>query len=138
MNILLAIWSWYIKRLIIVSPNWQDNANSFIYICKTKASYIILLRFNLIRHCSFFSFSTCQCFLNVSYCFGVLSLMFLIRIPANIYWFKLNNGKTRRRCGICSKLTKKIPERHHWRYYGVFGINFKYISHIFLVFVLST
>ena len=31
--------------------------------------------------------------------------------PANIYLFKVNNRKTRKRCEICSKLTMKIPER---------------------------
>ena len=31
--------------------------------------------------------------------------------PANIYLFKVNNKNTRKRCEICSQLTK-IPERH--------------------------
>ena len=36
-------------------------------------------------------------------------------IPANIYLFKINNRNIRKRCEICSKLTIKPPERHHWR-----------------------
>ena len=32
--------------------------------------------------------------------------------PGNICLFKVNNRKTRKRYEICSKLTKKIPERH--------------------------
>ena len=30
---------------------------------------------------------------------------------AKIYLFKVNNGNTRRRCKICSKLTIKVPKR---------------------------
>ena len=33
--------------------------------------------------------------------------------PANIYLFKDNNRKTRKRYEICSKLTVKTPERCH-------------------------
>ena len=32
-------------------------------------------------------------------------------------------------CEICSSLTIKIPERHHWRHSGVFIVNFEQISH---------
>ena len=35
--------------------------------------------------------------------------------PKNKYMLKVNNKKTRERCEICSKLTRKIPERRHWR-----------------------
>ena len=31
------------------------------------------------------------------------------------YMFRVNNRNTGRRCEICSKLTIKAPERHHWR-----------------------
>ena len=31
--------------------------------------------------------------------------------------FKVNNRNTRTRCEICSKLTVKTPERHHWSYF---------------------
>ena len=31
--------------------------------------------------------------------------------PANIYFFKVNNRGTRKKCEICSKLTIKSPER---------------------------
>ena len=30
-------------------------------------------------------------------------------IPANIYFFKVNNRNTRRRCEICSKLSLRTP-----------------------------
>ena len=34
------------------------------------------------------------------------------------------------------KDNKKIPERRHWRCFGVFIVNFEHISHLFLVFLL--
>ena len=48
---------------------------------------------------------------------------------SGIYLFKVNNENTRKMCGICLKLTIKIPERCH-----VFIVNFQHISHIDLVF----
>ena len=52
--------------------------------------------------------------------------------------FKVNNRNTRKRCKICSKLTIKTPERHHWRRSGVFIVNFQHISDLFIVFLLFT
>ena len=59
-------------------------------------------------------------------------------IPAGIYLLKVNNGNTRTRCEICSKLTIKTPERRQWRRSGVFIVNFEHISHFVLVLLLST
>ena len=39
----------------------------------------------------------------------------IVDIPAGIYLLKVNNGNTRTRCKICSKLTIKTPERRQWR-----------------------
>ena len=39
---------------------------------------------------------------------------------------------------ICWKLTIKTTERHHWHRSGVFIVNFEYILHIVLVFLLLT
>ena len=36
---------------------------------------------------------------------------------AGSYMFKVNNRNTRTRYEICSKLTIKTPERHHWIYF---------------------
>ena len=58
--------------------------------------------------------------------------------PVNIYLFQVNNRDSRKRCGICLKLTIKTPEQCHWRRSGVFIVNFKHISHFFLVFLLLT
>ena len=45
-----------------------------------------------------------------------------------IYLLKVSNRNTRTRCKICSKLTIKTSERHHWRCSGVFIVNFEHIS----------
>ena len=34
-----------------------------------------------------------------------------VAFPVGNYMFKVNNRNTRTRCGICSKLTIKTPER---------------------------
>ena len=57
---------------------------------------------------------------------------------AGNYMFKVNNKDTRTACEICSKLTIKTPERHHWRSSDVFIVNFERISHLLLVFLLLT
>ena len=36
------------------------------------------------------------------------------------------------------KVAVKTPERRHWRRYGVFFVNFEYILHFVLVFLLLT
>ena len=35
-------------------------------------------------------------------------------IPVNIYLFKVNNGNTRERCKICSKLTIEVNTRGYF------------------------
>ena len=57
--------------------------------------------------------------------------------PAGIYLLKVNNRNTRPRCEICSKLTIKTDRRHRSRF-GVFIVNFEYISQLVLVFLLLT
>ena len=57
----------------------------------------------------------------------------MITNPVGNYMFRVKRN-TRTRCEICSKLTIKAPERHHFRCFGVFIVNFKYISHLALVF----
>ena len=60
----------------------------------------------------------------------------LFPFPAGNYMFNVNDRNTRTRCEICSKLTIKTPERHHWRRSGVLIANFEHISHLVLVFLL--
>ena len=58
--------------------------------------------------------------------------------PVGIYLLKINNRNTRTRSEICSKFTKKTPERRPQRRYGVFIVNFENISQLVLVFLLLT
>ena len=58
--------------------------------------------------------------------------------PAGIYMLKVNNRNTKTRREICSKLTRKIPERRHWRRSVISIVNFEHISHLALVFLLLT
>ena len=60
----------------------------------------------------------------------LLSLLSL-NITSRTYLFKCKNKII---CEICSKLTVKAPERHHWYHPGVFIVNFEQISHTTLVF----
>ena len=57
---------------------------------------------------------------------------------AGIYMFKVNNRNTRTRCQVCSKLTIKTPEWRQWRRSGFFIVNSEHISHLVLMFLLST
>ena len=67
---------------------------------------------------------------------NVPRLMLMILNTAGNYMFKVNNRNTRGRCEIYSKLTIKTPEQRRWRHSGVFIVNFEYISHRVLVFLL--
>ena len=58
--------------------------------------------------------------------------------PANVYLFKANNGSTKKRYEICSKLSIKTSEGRQWRRSGVFIANFEHISYLSLVFLLLT
>ena len=70
---------------------------------------------------------------------SILAYVFSKRlIPAKKYMLKVSNRNTRKRCEICSKTTIKRPERSHWRRSGVFIVNFKHISFLFLMFLLLT
>ena len=55
-------------------------------------------------------------------------------VPTDNCMFNNNNKNTRTRCEVCSKLTKKTPERCS----GVFIVNYEHISHFVLVFLLLT
>ena len=59
-------------------------------------------------------------------------------IPVGIYMFKVNKRNTRTECQIYSKLTIKTPGRRQWCRSGVFIVNFEYIPHLVLVFLLFT
>ena len=65
-------------------------------------------------------------------------ILFSFMIEAGNYMFNVNNRSTRTRCGMSSKLTIKTPKRRHCRRSGVIIVNFEYISHLVLVFLLLT
>ena len=44
---------------------------------------------------------------------GILQGSLLKPFPTNIYLLKVNNGNTKKRCEMCSKLKIKAPERRH-------------------------
>ena len=58
-------------------------------------------------------------------------------VPANIYLFKVNNRNITAISKIRSKLTKTTPEKHHWRLYNVFIVNYEQIS-LVILFPLQT
>ena len=57
-------------------------------------------------------------------------------VSQTFYLFKVSNRNIRKRCEICSKLTIKTREQYYWLHYFVFIVNFEYILHFFLVFLL--
>ena len=70
---------------------------------------------------------------------GHISLLQLSQCFANIIPYtpqpaitcsKLTIETLELRCEICSKLTIKKRKRRHWRRFGVFTVNFEYISHL--------
>ena len=61
--------------------------------------------------------------------------MIRIIIPENINQFKRNNRNAKKNWEICSKLTIKTPEQLPS---DAFDVNFKHISHLFLVSLLMT
>ena len=51
--------------------------------------------------------------------FDILVISSIKIFSVAIYLFKVNNGSTRARCEISSKLTIKTPEQRYWRRSGV-------------------
>ena len=60
-----------------------------------------------------------------------------IRIPDNVYLFKVNHQIMRSMCEICSKLTIKPPERRQFNGSVVFIVNSDYISRIVLCLIVD-
>ena len=81
---------------------------------------------------------------NVSFCrtpIQLITLRLIVKLivqqfyPAGNYMFNLNNRNFRTRCEICLKLTIKTLEQ---RQSGVLIVSCEHISHLVLVFLLST
>ena len=60
----------------------------------------------------------------------------MIGRPTDIYLFKVNNRKTRKRCDIYFKVNNKNTRTMSLRSFSCFLINFEHISYLFLVFLL--
>ena len=58
--------------------------------------------------------------------------------PANIYLFEVDSSNAKKRFELCSKLTIKTAKRRHWLHSVAFIVNFEYITHFSLVFLLLT
>ena len=58
--------------------------------------------------------------------------------PANVYLFKVKNKNTRKSREIRSKLTLETPKWRQRHCFLVLIVNFEYISHLCLLFVLLT
>ena len=58
--------------------------------------------------------------------------------PVNSYLFKVNNGNTRKRYEIYSKLTIKTPERRNWRDLISLLLTLNILHTLFLVLLLMT
>ena len=50
----------------------------------------------------------------------------------------VDDGGTGARCGVCSNLAKKTPERHHWRRAGIFIVKFGHDWSLFCVSVVGS
>ena len=96
---------------------------------KTKQKSLTWLVFEHV----IFTQSLCKFLLSVKSSEGVNK-----SFQENKYIFKINNKNARKKRKICSKLTIKTLERHHWLRFGDFIVSFKYSLHIFLVFLLWT
>ena len=63
-----------------------------------------------------------------------------IRIyPASFYLLKVSNENCRKRCVICSKLTKKTPEQPHWhedikKHWCPSGVSIPFLTILFMNF----
>ena len=101
-NMLLNQWHIYSYYYTV------SDSNSISVSCLISSRLVVML--DLIHFVLKFSF--------------ILIPAGFFRLPANIYLFKVNNRNTRRRYEICSKLTIKTLELHHWRCSSVFIVNF--------------
>ena len=53
----------------------------------------------------------------------VLTICHTHVLPSNMYLFKVNDRNARKRCEICSKLTRKIPEWRQWHWVDCWALS---------------
>ena len=66
---------------------------------------------------------------------GASNVLYTDPFLIDIYLSKVNDRNNRAWCKISTKLTIKSSERRHWCCFGVFTVNFEYISHLALAFL---
>ena len=132
------------KRYAFWKMQEEGDSERKKLVWKREMNRAISVSMNYFRIWSIFILPTLICFPETSVKFFFLNFMQLCIViehwinPFGIYLFKVNNRNTRTRCEICSKLTIKTSERHHWRRSGVFIVNFEHILHLVVVFLLLT
>ena len=110
------------KKLRIMANNWfrVGYFEEMTLIIQLKFYRLFVLR--VLSHIMM---------LDASYCYHPV---WFSNFKAGNYMFKVNNRSTRAGCEICLELKLNTPERGS----GVFIVNFEYISHLVLVFLLLT
>ena len=91
--------------------------NSLAPLCKLFLQCIFIAFYSLQSFQTNLFFRVwCFAFDRTTQVYHLVSVLFLIgwthnedKFPANIYFFKVNNGNTTKRCEMCSKLTIKTP-----------------------------
>ena len=132
--------AWFILRLHfsvyflatrLTDDDWRQCFHMLIWYnfgcLKTYFTFYILHSSDY----TFFSVASCKILAQVTIiCFMInIFSSSIINHRVHTYW-KVTE--------ICSKLTIKISERPQWRSSGVFIVNSKYVSHLFLVLLLLT
>ena len=97
-----------------------DRQNQYLALVLVKSFFVVFWRFKMVRT------------------FGNDSCTLILFYPTGNYMFTVNNRNAKTRCGICSKLTIKTPERRNWNRPGVFIVDSEHISHLALLFLLLT
>ena len=114
-------------NLRLIKINWNSHINQpkqIIYIGDDIGSS---KKDVVLKHNNFNFDGTTITSLNMPISFDTLFTI-RVKIPPNIYLFKVNNRNARERCEICLITI-------HSRRSGVFIVNFEHISSLFLVFL---
>ena len=108
----MCVFTFYSRYSLVYYVNLLTNYNH-----KTRCNTNQLIESSLFRHTSLISWQKMRYFQKL------IRLLFLLPFhwqkrknltALNIYTSKVNNRNARKECEICSRLTRKTPERRHW------------------------